>query len=172
MSDEHGGEQERDPPAPRLEVGVALDGGEHQQHAGREQVAQRHAGLRPRGPEAAAARRRRARRPSAPRRPTRRRRRSPGPAGRRSAGSARRRRWWRRSAAGRSRTCAIPIISSAMTSIFLRPIRSPKWPKTTPPSGRAANPTRVGAERAAASPSAGRRPGRTASPKTRAAAEP
>ena len=28
-----------------------------------------------------------------------------------------------------------------MTSIFLRPIRSPKWPKTTPPTGRAKNPT-------------------------------
>ena len=34
-------------------VGVALDGGEQEQHAGGEQVAQRHPGLRPRGPEAA-----------------------------------------------------------------------------------------------------------------------
>ena len=88
MQHEHGGEQERDPPAPRLEGGVALEGGEDEQHAGREQVAERHTGLRPRGPEAAAARRRRARRPSAPRRPTRRRRRSPAPAGRPAAGSA------------------------------------------------------------------------------------
>ncbi len=28
-----------------------------------------------------------------------------------------------------------------MTSIFLRPILSPKWPNTTPPTGRAKNPT-------------------------------
>jgi len=34
-----------------------------------------------------------------------------------------------------------PIISSEMTSSFLRPIRSPKWPKTRAPIGRAAKPT-------------------------------
>ncbi len=51
--DEDGRQQERDPPAPGLEVGVALDRREHEQHTGRHQVAQRHAGLRPRGPEPA-----------------------------------------------------------------------------------------------------------------------
>jgi hypothetical protein len=35
---------------------------------------------------------------------------------------------------------APPIMSSEITSSFLRPIRSPKWPKTRPPIGRAANP--------------------------------
>ena len=34
-----------------------------------------------------------------------------------------------------------PIITSVVTMIGLRPIRSPKWANTTPPSGRAANPT-------------------------------
>jgi hypothetical protein len=32
---------------------------------------------------------------------------------------------------------AMPMISIEMMSIFLRPRRSPKWPKTAPPSGRA-----------------------------------
>ncbi|SLH24045.1 Uncharacterised protein [Mycobacteroides abscessus subsp. abscessus] len=36
---------------------------------------------------------------------------------------------------------AAPISSSATTSIFLRPIRSPKCPMTMPPSGRATKPT-------------------------------
>ena len=36
---------------------------------------------------------------------------------------------------------APPIISREMTSSFLRPIRSPKWPKTRAPIGRAAKPT-------------------------------
>ena len=35
----------------------------------------------------------------------------------------------------------IPISSSETTSIFLRPTRSPKWPNTMPPSGRAAKPS-------------------------------
>ena len=52
--DEHGAEQERDAPAPRVERVVGLDGREQPQHAGGEQVAQRHAGLRPRRPEPAA----------------------------------------------------------------------------------------------------------------------
>ena len=51
--DQHGAQQERHAPAPRLEGGVRLDSREHPQHTGGEQVAQRHAGLRPRGPEAA-----------------------------------------------------------------------------------------------------------------------
>ena len=36
---------------------------------------------------------------------------------------------------------AMPIMSSDSTSRFLRPSRSPKWPNTTPPIGRAKNPT-------------------------------
>jgi hypothetical protein len=36
---------------------------------------------------------------------------------------------------------AIPMISSDVTSIALRPILSPKWPKTSPPKGLAAKPT-------------------------------
>jgi hypothetical protein len=36
---------------------------------------------------------------------------------------------------------APPIMSSEMTSSFLRPIRSPKWPNTSAPMGRAAKPT-------------------------------
>ena len=36
---------------------------------------------------------------------------------------------------------ATPMPTSEMTSIFLRPIRSPKWPNTIPPTGRAKNPT-------------------------------
>jgi hypothetical protein len=36
---------------------------------------------------------------------------------------------------------ARPMMSSDRTSIDLRPMRSPKWPKTMPPSGRAAKPT-------------------------------
>ena len=36
---------------------------------------------------------------------------------------------------------APPIIISEMTRSFLRPIRSPKWPKTRAPTGRAKKPT-------------------------------
>ena len=36
---------------------------------------------------------------------------------------------------------AVPIISSAVTSATLRPARSPKCPKITPPIGRATKPT-------------------------------
>ena len=49
---------------------------------------------------------------------------------------------WRTSAAGRSRRCRSPSSAGETTSIFLRPTRSPKWPKTTPPSGRATKPER------------------------------
>ncbi|VBM27181.1 Uncharacterised protein [Burkholderia pseudomallei] len=38
-------------------------------------------------------------------------------------------------------TVAAPIIASVVISAFLRPIRSPRWPNTTPPSGRAKKPT-------------------------------
>ncbi len=34
-----------------------------------------------------------------------------------------------------------PIIMTVITSMRLRPRRSPKWPKTTPPSGRNRKPT-------------------------------
>ena len=34
-----------------------------------------------------------------------------------------------------------PMMNRLRISSSLRPIRSPKWPKTIPPSGRAANPT-------------------------------
>ncbi len=34
-----------------------------------------------------------------------------------------------------------PMISSVSSSIFLRPTRSPKWPKISPPTGRARKPT-------------------------------
>ena len=35
----------------------------------------------------------------------------------------------------------VPMITSVSSSIFLRPTRSPKWPKKKPPIGRARNPT-------------------------------
>ena len=34
-------------------------------------------------------------------------------------------------------TVEMPIVSRAATSVALRPIRSPKWPKTMAPKGRA-----------------------------------
>ena len=34
-----------------------------------------------------------------------------------------------------------PMITSVSSSIFLRPTRSPKWPKKKPPTGRARKPT-------------------------------
>ena len=39
------------------------------------------------------------------------------------------------------RKVATPMISSDSTSMALRPMRSPKWPKMIPPSGLAAKPT-------------------------------
>ena len=36
---------------------------------------------------------------------------------------------------------AMPMISSVMISVVLRPIRSPQCPKIAAPTGRAANPT-------------------------------
>ena len=39
------------------------------------------------------------------------------------------------------RTVAIPIVSSDATRVALRPTRSPKWPNSTEPSGRATNAT-------------------------------
>ena len=34
-------------------------------------------------------------------------------------------------------TVEMPIVSSAATSVVLRPTRSPKWPKSAEPTGRA-----------------------------------
>ena len=38
-------------------------------------------------------------------------------------------------------TVAMPMVSSEATSVFLRPMRSPKWPKTIEPIGRATKAT-------------------------------
>ena len=38
-------------------------------------------------------------------------------------------------------TVAMPIVSSDATSVCVRPNRSPKWPKSTDPMGRAKNAT-------------------------------
>ena len=35
----------------------------------------------------------------------------------------------------------MPMMTSVSRSICLRPMRSPKWPKTSPPIGRAKKPT-------------------------------
>jgi electron transfer flavoprotein alpha/beta subunit len=40
-----------------------------------------------------------------------------------------------------TQTVAMPIIISVVISAFLRPIRSPRWPNTRPPIGRAKKPT-------------------------------
>ena len=45
----------------------------------------------------------------------------------------------RRSAAAPIATVDTPIVSSAATSVVLRPTRSPKWPKSADPIGRARN---------------------------------
>jgi len=50
--DQDGRQQERDAPAPALEGGVGLEGGQQGEDTGGEQVAGGGAGLRPRGPEA------------------------------------------------------------------------------------------------------------------------
>ena len=57
------------------------------------------------------------------------------------------------------RTVATPISSSVEISVRLRPIRSPKWPNTTAPTGRAKNATANVANEAtvpAVAPSAGK----------------
>jgi hypothetical protein len=58
-----------------------------------------------------------------------------------------------------------------MTSIFLRPILSPKCPKITPPIGRAAKPTAYVAN-ASSVPTSGSKSGKNSLLKTSAAAEP
>ena len=66
---------------------------------------------------------------------------------------------------------ATPMISSEITSIDLRPTRSPKWPKMMPPSGRATKPTAKVAN-AASVPAVGSTFGKNSSSKTSAAAVP
>ena len=63
------------------------------------------------------------------------------------------------------------MVTREMTSIFLRPTRSPKWPNTTPPTGRARNPTpRVAKDSSA--PMSGLVLGKNSLGKTSAAAVP
>ena len=64
-----------------------------------------------------------------------------------------------------------PISSTDSTSIDLRPILSPKWANTTPPIGRATNPTPNVAS-ASRVPVSGFAVGKNSLLKTRAAAEP
>lgn len=54
---------------------------------------------------------------------------------------------------------------------FLRPKRSPKWPKMIPPRGRAMKPTAKVAK-AASVPTAGEASGKNSAPSTRADAVP
>ena len=69
------------------------------------------------------------------------------------------------------RNVAPPMISSVTTRTVLRPFRSPKCPKTMPPSGRATNPTAAVAN-ARSVPTAGSKPGKKSWLKTSAAAVP
>ncbi len=66
---------------------------------------------------------------------------------------------------------AMPIMTSAVTSALLRPDLSPKWPKITPPSGRARNPTAY-VVNASSVPVSASNWGKNNFPKTSAAAEP
>lgn len=66
---------------------------------------------------------------------------------------------------------ARPIVTSEMISIFLRPTRSPKWPKTTPPTGRARKPTPKVAKDSSV-PTSGLESGKNSAGKTSAAAVP
>ncbi|WP_246266718.1 hypothetical protein [Nonomuraea typhae] len=61
--------------------------------------------------------------------------------------------------------------SSVATSVPLRPMRSPRWPKITPPSGRARKPTQNVAKEAI-TPAAGLASGKNNRLKTRAEAVP
>jgi hypothetical protein len=68
-------------------------------------------------------------------------------------------------------TVADPMRTSEKTNIFLRPIRSPKWPKTIAPAGREKKATPKVAN-AARVPDNGLSDGKNATPNTRAAAVP
>ena len=63
------------------------------------------------------------------------------------------------------------MISSVVVKVRLRPIRSPKCPNTTPPTGRAKNAT-ANVENEATRPAVAPRPGKNNVGKTRAAAVP
>ena len=107
-ADQRRAEQERHPPAPRVEGRLRQHRGQQRQHAGGEQVARRARRPAASSSTARAGARRRARRPSAPRRPTRRRGRGPGRSAASRAGSGRRRRSSHRSAGSRSGTSRRP----------------------------------------------------------------
>jgi hypothetical protein len=61
--------------------------------------------------------------------------------------------------------------SNVVVRVFLRPSRSPKCPKTAPPTGRAKNAT-ANVEKAATVPAVSPRPGKNSVGKTSAAAVP
>lgn len=65
----------------------------------------------------------------------------------------------------------MPIITNETTSVALRPIRSPKCPNTSPPTGRAMNPT-AKVLKAASVPAVGLRLGKNCLLKINAAAVP
>jgi hypothetical protein len=69
------------------------------------------------------------------------------------------------------RKVAPPTRSSVVMRTFFRPIRSPKWPKNRPPSGRAMNPT-PNVANATSVPTAGSRSGKNSTLNTTAAAVP
>ena len=66
-------------------------------------------------------------------------------------------------------TVAPPMLSSVASSMALRPTRSPKWPQTTAPKGRATNPVAEVAK-ASSVPVAGSCAGKNSLPNTNAAA--
>jgi hypothetical protein len=66
---------------------------------------------------------------------------------------------------------AIPMMRSESMSIALRPILSPKWPKTRPPMGRATKPTAY-VEAEASRPAVSLNSGKNSAGKMSAAAVP
>ncbi len=68
-------------------------------------------------------------------------------------------------------TVAQPISINEVTNMDLRPMRSPKWPITIPPMGRATNPT-ARVAKAARVPARSDVPGKNCLPSTSAAAVP
>jgi hypothetical protein len=66
---------------------------------------------------------------------------------------------------------ARPIIVNVITSVVFRPLRSPMWPKTSPPTGRATNPTANEAN-AASVPANSEKVGKNSRPNTSADAVP
>ena len=132
---QHEGQQERHPPAPGEER-ILGQGGEDAHDDGAEHGTGGGAGVDEGGREAAPSRIRSVPAPSAPLRPIRRRRRSPG---RRAAAPADCAPGADHRASGDQADQRGGHAHTAMEtmSIPLRPTLSPKWPKMTPPSGRA-----------------------------------